>query len=799
MPAQQSQLTRFDRALATFQRGDVPGARQQCEKLLRSEPGHCDALHLLGVIALQQKRPAESAELLRTSLRLFEAQPAAHANLGNAYLEAGQHEAALLHFDRALELQPDHVQAWNNRGTVLLKLKRAADALDSFRRALQIAPRHLRALNNCGHALIELQQPEQALQYLGQALDIKPDYPEALCNVGVALVALDRAGESLPYFDRALALWGDFTDALVARANTLNALKRPEEALKNFDAALQLDQLNPQLLTNRGNALLALNRTTDALASYDRALQVAPGNPTALTNRGNALINMNRFPEAMQSFAEALRSNPAFGNALNSCGGALSRLGRHDEALECFRRLVQATPDFPYARGNLLNLLQMHCDWSQRDELSATVRASVRAGERADMPFSFLAVSAAPEEQRQCARRYCAEHCPPAPAALWNGERYAHDRLRIAYLSADLRTHAVSFLMAGVFEHHDRERFEVSAISLRPSDDEMARRVRRTFERVVEVQGQDDRSVAQQLRALEIDVIVDLMGHTNLSRPGILAWRPAPVHIQHLGTPGTMGAPYVDYLVGDRFLMPEPEWSCYDEQPILLPHCFQANDDRREIAPHRPSRSEAGLPGRGFVFCSFNNSYKITPEFFDIWMRLLHAVPDSVLWLVSDNELARTNLKREAAARGVDPQRVIFAARQAYAQHLSRLQLADLFLDTLPFNAGTTASDALWAGVPLLTCPGRAYASRMAGSLLHAVGLPELVVDDLQQYEALALELALNPSRLASLRERLAANRDTHPLFDTAQYTRDFERAIVAVHARAARGEKPSPCILGPL
>jgi predicted O-linked N-acetylglucosamine transferase (SPINDLY family) len=392
-----------------------------------------------------------------------------------------------------------------------------------------------------------------------------------------------------------------------------------------------------------------------------------------------------------------------------------------------------------------------------------------------------------------CAERYIADRHPPAPVPLWRGERYRHDRIRVAYLSADFHDHATAHLAAGLFEHHDRARFETFAVSFGPDDrSAMRQRLERAFGRFIDVRGKTDQAIAELVRRHEIDIAVDLKGVTLGARPGVLARRPAPLQVNYLGYPGTMGAPYIDYLIADAFVVPPDGEGAYSEKVVRLPDCYQINDATRPVAQAPPSRAQAGLPPDAFVFCCFNNNYKITPDLFDVWMRLLRAVEGSVLWLLEGNAHAPGNLRREAQARGVAADRLVFAPRLADLDaHLARHRLADLFLDTHYCNAHTTASDALWAGLPLLTCAGATFASRVAGSLLHAVGLPELVTHSLADYEALALTLARDEILLADVRDRLARNRLTVPLFDTARTTRAIEQAFTAMWERHKGNEPP--------
>jgi protein O-GlcNAc transferase len=386
-----------------------------------------------------------------------------------------------------------------------------------------------------------------------------------------------------------------------------------------------------------------------------------------------------------------------------------------------------------------------------------------------------------------------ADECPPVATPLWRGERYRHDKIRIAYLSTDFRAHAVAFLIVGIFEHHDKGRFETTAISFgRDDNSETRARIQTAFDRFIDVQDMSDFKVASLMREWEVDIAIDLNGHTGDSRTAILAHRPAPLQVNYLGYPGTMGASYIDYIIADRFVIPKAQEDHYSEKIVYLPDAYQANDRKRRIADRTPARSETGLPERGFVFACFNNTYKIGPEVFDVWMRLLRGIEGSVLWLLEDNAIAAANLKREAELRGVAPARLVFAPRTTPDQHLARHRLADLFLDTLPYNAHTTASDALWMGLPLVTTPGSTFPGRVGASLLHAIGLSDLVTASLADYESLAQKLAQEPGALAAIKAKLAANRDSHPMFDTARFARYLESAYATMWERQQRGEEPA-------
>jgi predicted O-linked N-acetylglucosamine transferase (SPINDLY family) len=410
----------------------------------------------------------------------------------------------------------------------------------------------------------------------------------------------------------------------------------------------------------------------------------------------------------------------------------------------------------------------------------------------------MLALSSSANEQLRCARIFAGDETPQMHRPM-SGAPYRHDRIRIAYVSADLREHVVSYLMAGVFEQHDRGRFETFGISLRPEEaSPVGRRVKVAFEHFIDVSARSDREIAALLRELEVDIAVDLTGFTDEGRSSVFSHRPAPVQVNYLGYPGTMGASFMDYIIADEFVIARGSREHYAERVVYLPECFQANDDRRLIGP-TPTREQAGLPGSGFVWCCFNSAYKLNPRMFDIWCRLLEAVPGSVLWLVGESEAVRENLWREGQRRGIGRERLVMAVRLPYPLHLGRLGLADLFLDTLPFNAGATASDALWAGVPVLSCVGEAFAARMAGSLLRTIGLPELIARSPEEYEQRALELAREPERLAELKRRLIANRSCSPLFDTRRFCRHLETAYEHMWRSAERGESPASFTVEPI
>jgi protein O-GlcNAc transferase len=604
--------------------------------------------------------------------------------------------------------------------------------------------------------------------------------PEMLVNLGNLLGQQGRHNEAMASYDKALAARPDFFEALFNRGNLLLELKRPEEALASYERVLAIRQDFPSAWNNRGTALRGLQRLQEALASFEQATLLAPGHVNALTNRAIALLDLKRLKDALAATERALAVQPGSAEALNVRGNVLRDLGRLDEALASFEQVLAANPAHQHALNGAAQAALVLCDWKRTQALWPRVKATAGGGPTMIQPFVLLGYSDDAALQRRCAETYV-RRVAPARAALWDGKRYGHDRIRLAYLSADFHQHPTAQLMAELFERHDRARFEVTAIAF-GSDDKSAMRARlkKSFDHFEDVRGRSDFDVARLLREREIDIAVDLNGHTADSRPGVFAHRACRVQVNYLVYPGTTGANYMDYVLADRIVLPADQQPFFSEKIVHLPGCYQANDATR-VVPPAPTRAEAGLPPDGFVFCCFNNSWKLTAPVFDIWMRLLNQVEGSVLWLLDGPHAA--NLRREAEARGVDPQRVVFAPKLPPDQHLARHQLADLFLDTLPYNAHTSCSDALWAGLPVVTCYGNAFPGRVAASLLKAIDLPELVTVSAAKYEELALELAQNPALLQATKEKLARNRGTTPLYDSERFRENIEAAYTAMLA----------------
>jgi predicted O-linked N-acetylglucosamine transferase (SPINDLY family) len=634
-----------------------------------------------------------------------------------------------------------------------------------------------------------------------KALALAPERPSVMNNLAAVLCQLEKYGEAKLLCERLMEMNSEDAVVLLNLGNCQLRLNSAEEALVSYEKALEIRPDYADALANRGNALLKMNRPQEALASCDQALTLKPDFAEALHNRAKALRELKRPQEALVSYERALDIRPVSFDALHGLGNALLDLGRYQDAADGYERALAISPDREYVSG-MLAWARMHCcDWRGRSEEVGRLVSAIRAGKRSVLPFVALSITDSPQDQLLCSRTWIGDKFPASPAPFRKGARYRRDRIRVAYLSADFREHVMAYCLLGLFETHDRARFETTAVSFGldvPS--ETRSRLKGAFSRFVDVQRKSDREVVQLLRDLEIDIAVDLNGFTTDSRTGIFALRAAPIQINYLGYPGTMGADFIDYIVADRIVIPEQHYPYYSEKVVYLPDTYMVNDSRRIIADRTPARAEAGLPEQGFVFCSFNNGYKINPTIFDVWTRLLAKVEGSVLWLRGGGKDAMRNLRNEAAFRGIAPERLVFALKaEKIEDHLARHRLADLSLDTLPYNAHATTGDALWAGLPVLTCLGTTFAGRVGASLLKAIGLNELITRSLEEYEALATELAMNPKHLTDIKLKLARNRNTSPLFNTDRFRRHIEAAYTTMWERYQRGEPPESFAVEPI
>ncbi len=801
----QAALTSYDRAIAL-------------------QPDFYQAHFKKGNVLQLLTRPEEALESYENAEKLQDKDMNLYNNKGAALRDLGRFDEALDCFNHAVSSQPENVNAYINKGNTLKDIGKYEEAVSCYDQALTIAPNHVDALINKGKALKEEERLDEALDCFDLAVKHHATSTDAFCLRGILLLQMGRNDEAMESMNAALKLHNDDAATVCANARVLADTGQYDEALSEFDRSLKLDGSNAHTWAYRASLLEKMNRRRDALGSYDRAITLWPGfvqahinragvlralkrydeafdsykraveldpqNIAALTNLGNAFQEQGQYQAAVDSYDRAFKIDPRNVSILYNRGQTLSYMHRQKEACADYDRAYAINPDHKNLAGVRLHTKMMLCDWSACDEIDGFLE-KIRTGEAETPPFTLIGLPSTPEDQMICAKRYMEEKYPPLPP-LWNGETYSHDKIRVAYLSADFHRHATSYLIAGLFEQHDRDKFETYAFSFGPNDNsELRARLESSFTGFFDVAGVSDEEIAQKIFEKEIDILVDLKGYTNNSRINIVASRPAPVQVSYLGYPGTMAAPYMDYFVGDHRTVTPEIASFFSEKIIYMPGSYQVNDDKRFLPEETPDRADYGLPEDAFVFCSFNNTYKIMPEIFDIWMRLLKEVEGSVLWLFEGNDGVADNLRREAKKRDVDPARLVFAPKMKLEEHLARQKCADLFLDNIPCNAHTTASDALWVGLPLITCTGNTFAGRVAASLLYAHDLPELITENPDDYEKLALDLARAPEKLAALREKVIANRETAALFDTKSFTKNLESAYKTIWQRHQDGEEP--------
>lgn len=788
-------------AMDLHRQGRLIEAERQYRSLLAKSPSQFEALHLFGILKLQQGDLPEALTLISKAVEVNPSSLDTRSNLIAVLLNLGRLADALGHCDSALAISPADAGMLYNRGVVLMQLGRHDEAVNSFDKVLAIKSDHLDALFNRAGALAGLRRFEEAIAGFDRLLAFAPRHADALTNRGTLLAQLGRDAEALGSFDRALAVAPDHVNALVNRGIALRKLLRHSEALASLDQAIARAPDHVGAHVNRGNALIDLYRAEDALASLARALSLAPNDTNALTNQAFALHARGRYQDALQSCDRALAADGGHANASLIRGHALAKLDRPAEAAASYERVLAIDPGNRYALGAALMAHRSACDWERVEQLLPAIEKSVRAGDAVIPPFNLLGLPLSPAVQLQCAENFIRQRLPADARPFPTRQRAPSGRIRLAYVSGDFRQHPVAYLVTELLERHDRDRFEVVGISYGLDDgSEERRRLVAACDRFHDVQARDEREAAALINDLEIDIAIDLGGHTENSRPGVLRDRPAPVQVSYLGYTGTIGADFIDYVLADKVALPSELAPYFTEKIVHLPDCFLVNDSKKTISPVTPSRAEAGLPEQGFVFCCFNNSYKISAAIVSVWMRLLAGVEGSVLWLSRVNEHAADRLRTAAAAAGVDPARIVFAPRVAsMADHLARQRLADLFVDTADYNAHTTASDALWAGLPVLTCAGAAFPGRVAASLLHAIGLSELMTTSIDDYEALALALARDPARLQSIRRQLETNRLTRPLFDTDRFRRHIEAAYATMLDISQQGEPPRSFSVDPI
>ncbi len=738
-------------ALLQNKNGRVEDALETLSRVAEKEPKSTKPRILQARILLERGHNTKALEVVNSAIQINANDPEARLCRADILILAEDHHQALNDISFALKYLPNSINGWIQLGICLLKQDKRAEAAEAFATASAKDPQNIQALYNAGTTFLRLGKNELALNYLDATIKNNPEHIEARIN----------------------------------RSTTLRNLKRYDEALKDALYVFSRNPDNPDTTLNLGVLYTDLRDFPRACFYFSQTIKTDPQNIRAITSRALIYHEIGQYRLMIADLDEALKLDPDNLNARKLRLSARFYVKDFEGIIADYRDLAERGMHEDYMLGNYLHAKMQMCDWNELGTTWKEIEDRLRNGESALTPFSMISYNESAElalisgqiyAQKAFKEQTDIDKIHPYPAK---------DRIRVGYFSADFYDHATMHLMAGLFEHHDKTKFETYAFSFGPQiKDQMHQRAMDAFDHFIDASEMTDKTMALVARHFEIDIAIDLKGYTAHSRPNIFAYRAAPVQVNYLGFPGTMGADFIDYIIADPIVIPEELQKFYSEKVLLVPPSYQVNDIRRERHGAMVNRADFGLPEDAFVFCSFNNNYKITPEMFDIWCDLLANVPKSILWMLSDNKSAETNLKNHARDRGIDPSRLIFAPRAAIGIHLSRHRLADLFLDTYPCNAHTTASDSLFMGLPIVTRIGETFASRVAASLLTAAGLPELVATNPEEYKEIALDLARNPDKLSHMRTGLLDGiRDTQ-LYDTATFTKNFELLLEQIVRR---------------
>ena len=730
-------------------------------------------LHAKGQLAPAIHCYKKALALIPDSVQLLQ-------RLGAAEAQIGRFENALTSFERCLELNPDNAAHHNNRANVLREMGRFQEALLGYEESIKLRANYPEALNNRGVVLHELGQTEEALASFSEALQKHPNNPEALNNKGRTLAACGRFKEALENCQAALLINPNFLDARYNCGSVLKSLGRFTEALEMFNQLLLQQPNHLEALNEAGNIHRELKQYREALTLYGRALKLAPGFVKALNNQGNSFRDLKQLEQAQQCYRRALEIEPGRAEIHFNLAVVLEELGRFEQALEHYLDASRLQPDQARYLGAIQHVRMFLCDWTDFDSALANIEEALSCRRSAIDPFASLALFDRPQLHRIAAELFIGEKFTNKHSDLSGACKptlsVANRRPRIGYFSSDFHNHATMHLLLDVLKYQNQERFDYYAFSFGPqTQDSWQQAARACFRDFFDVRDLSDAQVCELSRHVGIDIAVDLKGFTQDARMGVFAARAAPLQLSYLGYPGTIGAAFMDYAIVDREVVPDGSDRHFTESLIYFPGCYQPNMRDREVAKEVLSRTEHDLPEHAVVFCCFNSLHKLTPVIFEAWMTILQAVDSAVLWLLGTHELARRNLHRRAEEAGVTANRIIFANHLPVEQHLNRIRHGDVFLDTYPYSAHTTASDALRMGVPLITLRGMSFASRVASSILKELGLTELITDSLDAYKSLAIRLGTDPQALKALKQRVLIAAKTSNLFDPQRYSKELE------------------------
>jgi predicted O-linked N-acetylglucosamine transferase (SPINDLY family) len=801
----------FQAALKHYQANNVKQALLEVKNALSLSPKHANALNLYAGLEIAEKNYANATKILTRSIEVSPGNYLLHYNLGVIQRLQGDNIGALSNFEQSINLKRDFPQSWLNRGVTLAALERVDEAIAVYQKALELKSDYAEVLCNLGNAYIKKDLFEKAGESYALAVKIKPDYAQAYFNFGVLAQKMKDHQKAIKHFLRSIEIQPNYAEAHGNLGISYKKIGDLDSSIASYKQALLINPNFFQAYSNLGTALKEARQTKEALTSYNKAIELNPSYAEAIANKGHLLHELKQYKEAIECFEAAINLAPNLYKAHLNYGNLLKEVRQYDKAVSIYDKAIEISqnkaesytnkghlfletkrperavadykkalnlnPNLDYLLGTKLHAEMQICDWSSFDQDLKRLKLEVECENKVTPCLPFLAMVDDLSLQQKVAQIWINDKHPEnkklGPVQKWA----PHSKIRVGYFSADFHNHATTYLMAELFEMHNYSEFEIYAFSYGPdSSDAMRTRIKSAVTKFIDVRLMSDEDIATLARSLEIDIALDLKGFTLDYRMGIFAYRAAPIQVSYIGYPGTLGATYIDYVLADSVVAPESVENFFTEKIIRMPGSYQVNDRQRQVSSRKFTKLEVGLPESGLVFACFNNNYKITPEYFATWMRIIKRVEGSVLWLFEDNPHAARNLQMQAAKAGIDPSRLVFAKRMQASEHLARQTLADLFLDTGPYNAHTTASDALWVGLPVLTCIGQCFAARVAASLLSAHGVPELITQNLTEYEQRAVDLACVPLKLQAIREKIVSNQANSQLFDSRQFTHHLEQ-----------------------
>jgi len=781
----------IDSVIALYSSGHFNEAIDAIKALNEEFPNVPLFFNILGACYKALGQLEESVRMFETAIVIKPDYAEAYKNLGISLKSLGHLDVAVKNFKQAIMIESRYADAYYNLAITLKELGQLNDAVKSYEKLLTLNPNFAEAHNNLGNALKDLKHLDDAVISYKKAITINPNFAEAHNNLGNALKDLKHLDDAVISYKKAITINPNFAEAHYNKGIVLKKLRKLDDAVKSFNKAITLKPGFAEAHNNLGSSFYGLGQFSEAIECFDRVFAINTNSAEAHNNLGNVLTDLNKTNEAIKCYEKSIEIKPDYAEAYANLGAIFRSRKILEKALECFEHANAIQPEIDFIFGDIVSTKMKLCKWNDLSTILKELKSGINSNQKVISPFSLLGLIDDPELHRKTSKLF-ANYYYPQNYVLSKIKRYSkHKKIRIGYFSADFRVHAVATLTAELYETHDRNQFEIHAFSFGPdTKDEMNLRIKAGVDHFHDVYAMSHKEIAELSRSFEIDIAIDLGGYTAKARTGIFAMSAAPIQVSYIGYLGTMGASYYDYLVADLIMIPEKNQKYYSEKIAYLPN-FQVNDSKEPLPEITFTRQDLGLPEEGFVYCCFNNTYKITPDTFDSWARILSNAKGSVLMIYADNKSVKENLTKEIILRGVDPKRLIFGDRLARPEYLARYRVADLFLDTRPYNAGTTASDALRMGLPILTLKGNSYPSRMAASIVNAVNMPELITTSFEEYESLAIELAANPEKLKVIKDKLLSNLSTAPLYDTPLFTKNLEFAYNEMYDRYQQGLKP--------